>query len=230
MSYSWHCFLGVRSSIYGVWVCYTGILWRFIQARFGGSRKVSTGEEVQNFLVSPSSSELTSHQTAMRTCGGGFLQVERSTSPALRVSRTIPPRWALLKFLVEGLANVAPPRPKGRPRSPSLCSSTTPSRASQVTDVGLVHGLHFNHGVEQACSAAARVTSSLAHLGPHLLPRLDVLCLHVRGAFSCRGAPPAAPSLQDPHSLRSPPAAGSCPRQCAVVTSPGAAGRVSQLR
>ena len=68
---------------------------------------VSAGEEAQNFLVSFSSSELSSHQTPIRTCARAFLQAELSRDPALRVSRTNPPRLELINSLLEGLAKLA---------------------------------------------------------------------------------------------------------------------------
>ena len=54
----------------------------------------------------------------------------------------------------------APLRLKGRTGRPSLCSTTTLSVASRATGIGYACALHFDFVVEQACSAAARVTSS----------------------------------------------------------------------
>ena len=50
-----------------------------------------------------------------------------------------------------------PLRLKGSPSSPSMRSSTTPSGASWATDFVIVSCLHFDQGVELACSAAGRV-------------------------------------------------------------------------
>ena len=70
-------------------------------------------------------------------------------------------RWVLLPL-------VAPLQLKGCTRTPSLCSTTTPSGRQSAGTVSAC-ALHFDLGVEQACSAAARVPPRSPSPGAPLL-------------------------------------------------------------
>ena len=86
---------------------------------------------------------------------------------------------------------MAPLRCSGRTRT-SCLSSPLRLRGRQGYKHTCACVLHFDFGVEQACFAAAWVTSSPAPLGPLLRSRLAVrLSSLLRGVISCRGAPPA---------------------------------------
>ena len=98
---------------------------------------------------------------------------------------------------------MAPLQLKGCTRTPSLSSTTTPSGASERRHCQCL-SLHFDHGVEQACSAAARVPprSPLPGTPPSFSP---VLCLrYVRGVFSSRvdSLPPSGSGTGIRSSLR----------------------------
>ena len=86
-----------------------------------------------------SSSELSSHQMA---------------HPNLFRSRL--PSCALIKSLIVSTLRV-PLQLKGCTRTSTLFSPTTPSGASVLCAFSSRSALHFDFGVEQACSAAARV-------------------------------------------------------------------------
>ena len=106
--------------------------------------------------------------------------------------------WLLSCFSWYFLPLSAPLQLRGCTRTPSLSSSTTPSGASGLQAFFCACALHFDHGVEQACSAAARVPPRQPISGLSLLARLAVLRSLLRGDTSCRGSPPA-----DPFSARS---------------------------
>ena len=122
---------------------------------------------------------------------GGFLRADLSSNCSSR------------HFIEDGLspipssrmlANLAPRRLNG-PGSSSLCSTTAPSGASWATRTSCVCALHFDHGVEKACSAAASfLLARLPSLGCASFFVLSFDGFSRRGVTSCRGAPPAGPS------------------------------------
>ena len=106
--------------------------------------------------------------------------------------------WLLSCFSWYCLPLSAPLQLRGCTRALSLSSSTTPSGASGLQAFFCACALHFDHGVEQACSDAARVPRRQPIPGLSLLARLAFLRSLLRGDTSCRGSP-----LADPFSARS---------------------------
>ena len=94
---------------------------------------------VRRVVPTPSSSELSSHQMAR-----------------LNHVRSHFPSCALIKSLLVSTLRV-PLQLKGCTRTSSMFSPTTPSGASVLCAFSTHLALHFDLGVEQACSAAARV-------------------------------------------------------------------------
>ena len=116
---------------------------------------------------------------------------------------------------------LAPLRPKGRTRTPSMSLFTTLTGASWVTSTVCVCGLHFDLGVEQACSAAARVSSSQTFPGqwPSCTRRILLPRYAACGSFFGRLRFPFFLSFLFLISFA-----------YSVGTSSGAIGRVSRLR
>ena len=85
---------------------------------------------------------------------------------------------------------------KGCTRTSSLFSPTTPSGASVLCACSLHSALHFDLGVELACSAAARVPPRRPSLGIPFWLRLAVLVFLMYEAYtSCRGCAASGPTL-----------------------------------
>ena len=153
-----------------------------------------------------SSSELSSHQMA---------------HPNLLRSRF--PSCALIKSLVVSTLRV-PLQLKGCTRTSTLFSPTTPSGASVLCAFSSHSALHFDLGVEQACSAAARVllaspsraspssaSSRSAFIFYEAFPHAEVRRLRIHAPV-------------DPLSLLLVLRLRSCARLCAGSTCTGADG------
>ena len=116
---------------------------------------------------------------------------------------------------------------KGRTRLLSLCSPTTLSGASWATSTVCICALHFDFGVEQACSAAARgLPPRSPSPGTPFGFSLLFCPFYARGISSCRGAPPRILPVKGSLSLLR-LLCVACPRRLSAVgTSYGALGRV----
>ena len=86
----------------------------------------------------------------------------------------------------------SPPRHMGRTVT-SLCALPLRHRGRQRQRTACAVVLHFDYGVEQACSAAARVPPRRPSMGTPSGSSSRSLSLYLRGDSSCRGSLPAGP-------------------------------------
>ena len=98
----------------------TSVRFAFFFVAGHGSPRVPiemvTGKSLSE-TSSEDSSELSSHQMAVRTEWRGFLRAERSSNST---PRTTPPRYSLIKSLVEGLCRLGTTTAKGPSMKPSF--------------------------------------------------------------------------------------------------------------
>ena len=156
--------------------------------------------EVQR-VVNFSSSELSSHQKAVGTSGGLSFQAVLSSIFWVKVSGTFSPSLFPMSFTTGTIAICGTPTAKGPYANSVYVLIHYAFGSVRVAGIFCVCTLHFDHRVEQACSAAARVSSSLPIPGRSLLLPLAVLCFLVRGDTSCRVRCPRARSRLGPLSL-----------------------------